>query len=146
MSIHELSTISIFSDLTPEELTAIEHYVFEKQFKAGATLFVEGMKGEVFYIVKSGTVTLFKRNGEKNIPLTQLRVGQLVGVMALLDQEPRSATAKVTEAATLYTITKTCFQGILEATPQGGRKILMSILKIVNQRLRDTNHKLANAL
>ena len=63
--------------------------------------------------------------------------------MAIIDEEPRSATAKVAEDAELIIVTRKAFAEMMRAIPEGAAKILMAILKIVNRRLRETNRKLA---
>ncbi len=141
----DLTQISIFKELSPAELEPVKHLIFERTFKAGSTLFLEGMKGEVFYLVKQGTVEILKKKESQDVRIATLGPGQFVGEMSIIDDEPRSATAKVVDDAILFIVTKKCFQDIMRATPEGANKILLAILKIVNQRLRDTNRKLAQA-
>lgn len=143
--ISDLTQISLFRDLSPAELEPVKHLMFEKSFKTGSTLFLEGMKGEVFYIVKQGKVDISKKKGNEEIVIATLGPGEFVGEMSIIDDEPRSATARVAEEAVLLIITKKCFLDIMRATPAGANKMLMTILKIVNQRLRETNRKLTHA-
>jgi len=105
-------------------------------------LFIEGMQGEVFYLVKRGKVEIRKKRAGVEMVIATLGVGDFVGEMAVLDEEPRSATARVVEETTMLIITRKSFQDILKALPEGAVKILMIILKNVNQRLREANRKL----
>ena len=141
----DLVRVTIFKELSEEELDPVKHLIFERSFKAGSTLFLEGMKGEVFYIVKEGKIDILKKNGGEEVPIATLGPGEFVGEMSIIDDEPRSATAKVSEDSLLLIITKKCFSDIMRATPGGANKILLAMLKIVNQRLRETNRKLAQA-
>jgi CRP/FNR family transcriptional regulator len=139
----DLQQISIFKELASSEIEPIKHLIFERTYKAGSTLFLEGMKGEVFYIIKQGKIEILKKKDLQEIHIATLGSGQFVGEMSIIDDEPRSATAKVLEDSVLFIVTKKCFLDIMRATPEGANKILMTMLKIVNQRLRDTNRKLA---
>jgi len=142
IEIADLARIPMFRDLTPDELERIKHLVFERTFRPGAMLFIEGMQGEVFYLVKRGKVEIRKKRAGVEMVIATLGVGDFVGEMAVLDEEPRSATARVVEETTMLIITRKSFQDILKALPEGAVKILMIILKNVNQRLREANRKL----
>ena len=139
----DLAKISLFRDLSTEELETIRRLMFERTFRAGHTLFMEGMQGEVFYLVKSGRIDILKKRSGRDLPIASLGAGDFVGEMAIIDEEPRSATAKVAEDAELIIVTRKAFAEMMRAIPEGAAKILMAILKIVNRRLRETNRKLA---
>ncbi|MDV7395779.1 cyclic nucleotide-binding domain-containing protein, partial [Arthrospira platensis SPKY1] len=78
----------------------------------------------------------------QEISITTLKPGDFVGEMSLLDDEPRSAAARVSQDAVLLVVTKRHFQEILKASPEGANKIFIALLKIMSKRLRDTNRKL----
>lgn len=145
VDIKDLQKIFIFSDLTPEELDRIKPLIFEKEFKKATMLFFEGMAGGIMYLVKSGQIEIFKKQGSQEIPITTLKPGDFLGEMSLLDDEPRSAAARVSQDAVLLVITKRHFQEILKASPEGANKIFIALLKIMSKRLRDTNQKLIQA-
>ncbi len=142
---NDLSRIPIFRELGRADLDRIKRLMFERAFRKGSMLFLEGMQGEVFYVVKSGTVEILKKKDNEDILIATLGPGELVGEMSILDDEPRSATARIGEDAVLIVVTKKNFQDIMRETPGGANKILLAILKIVNQRLRETNRKLTSA-
>jgi CRP/FNR family transcriptional regulator, cyclic AMP receptor protein len=132
----------LFSDLTDVEIDSIKNLIFEKEYRKGTALFFEGMAGGIMYLVKEGSVDIFKKKGMEELPLATLGPGDFVGEMSLIDDEPRSAAAKVNEASVLMVITKKNFQDILRASPEGANKILISFLKILSKRLRETNRKI----
>lgn len=138
----DLSKFVIFKELTKEELERIKRFVFERTFKAGSTLFMEGMQGEVLYLVKSGKIEILKRKGAEDMLIATLGPDEFVGEMSVIDDERRSATARVAEDAVLVVVTKKSFQDIIRTIPEGASKMLLAILKIVNHRLREANRKL----
>jgi CRP-like cAMP-binding protein len=141
----ELGRMSLFKDLSTEELERIKHLMFERSFKPGSTLFLEGMQGEVLYIVRQGRIEILKKKGETDFLIATLGPGDFVGEMSIIDAEPRSATARVAEESTLLVVTRKCFLDIMQTIPGAANKILLTMLKVVNQRLRETNRKLASA-
>ncbi len=105
-------------------------------------MFFEGMVGGIMYLVKKGGVKIYKKKGLKEIFIAGLGPGDFVGEMSLIDDEPRSAAAKVTEDSILMVITKKNFENILQVSPMSANKILIAFLRILSKRLRDTNKKI----
>ncbi len=142
VDIQDLKKISVFSDLNDEELSKIKNFMFEKTMRKGMTLFYEGMSGGVMYLVKNGEIEIFKRQMPEDIIFAKLGAGSFVGEMSLIDEEPRSASARITKDTVLLVITKSGFNDMIRRNPECGNKILMSFLKILSGRLRDTNKRL----
>jgi CRP-like cAMP-binding protein len=71
--------------------------------------------------------------------LASLKPGEFLGEMTLIENQPRSATARVAEESTLLIMTKKSFQAMLEKHPQMSVKILLEFLKSANRRLRLAN-------
>lgn len=57
------------------------------------TIFREGETGDLAYFVEAGLVRISKLDGEKQVPLGIIEEGGLFGEMALIDDEPRMASA-----------------------------------------------------
>jgi CRP/FNR family transcriptional regulator, cyclic AMP receptor protein len=141
----KLKTIALFKGLDNRELDIVSRKIFEKAYKKGSTLFVEGMAGEVLYIVAEGGVDIVKKikSGEKLI--SSAGPGEIVGEMSLIDEEPRSASGKTNSDSRLVVITKNSFNEMLESDPKIAAKMLMALLKIINKRLRQTDKKFEDA-
>ena len=141
MDYDRLKQISLFKDLTDAELEIVMKKVFEKPYKKGATLFVEGMPGEVLYIVTEGGVEITKKTKGGDTTIAQIGPGEIVGEMSLIDAGVRTASGKTNMDSKLVVITKKSFTDILESDPAIAAKILMALLRIVNGRLRTTDKK-----
>ena len=59
------------------------------QIKAGSVIFREGEAADQLFVIKSGEVRI--QIGNRTV--TELSAGDIFGEMALIDNEPRSATA-----------------------------------------------------
>jgi CRP/FNR family transcriptional regulator len=137
----KLKSISLFKELTDTELDVISKRIFEKVYKKGSTLFVEGMPGEVLYIVTEGSVEIYKRTKDKDVLITTVMPGDIVGEMSLIDAGPRSASGRTGADSKLVVVTKKSFNEMLDSDPGIAAKILMALLKIINKRLRITDKK-----
>jgi len=142
VEVQDLRRSTLFRELTDEEIESIRWLIFEKEYRKGTALFFEGMTGGIMYLVKSGRVEIFKKKGSRELTIATLGPGDFVGEMSLIDDEPRSAAARVIQDSVLMVITKKNFQNILTASPKGANKILIAFLKILSKRLRDTNRKI----
>jgi len=142
-----LHSNQLFASLGPEELERISKLIFVRSYKSGRTLFFEDTPGEVMYLIQTGTVGIFKTGSDKKeLQLATLGGGSFFGEMSLLDDRPRSATARVVEDAELVVITKKAFEQMLETDPGITSKILIALLKAVFQRLRTTDDKFKNLI
>lgn len=137
----------LFGGLNPDELERMSKLIFVRAYKAGRALFYEDTPGEVMYLVQSGQVGIYKTGTDrKELLLATVGPGSFFGEMSLLDDQPRSATAKIVEDAELVVITKKAFEQMLETDPGITSKILIALIKAVFQRLRATDEKFKNLI
>lgn len=90
------SFAQVLSGLTPETLDALTRLMRVKPFPAGATIMAEGDRTNTLYFIESGSVTVFREtmDGQQERFLATLTAGMTLGEMALLDGQPRAATAR----------------------------------------------------
>ena len=89
-----LNESKLFSALQAEELDFLRAAAEERSYPAEAAIFQEGDEGDGIYVVGDGEVrisALITQN-ERRV-LTRVGPGDFFGEMAVLDSEPRSATA-----------------------------------------------------
>lgn len=137
----DMKKIPIFSELSENEIYKVLHLAFEKKYPVGSTLFVEGMTGEVLYIIKSGKVDICKKTEKGELVIASLGPGEFLGELSIIDEGKRSATARVTQDSELIVITKKCFHDILLGDPVITVKLLMHFLKVNAARLRMTDKR-----
>ena len=103
----------------------------EKNFKKyddGDIIFEQGDEGTFMYAVVQGEVEM--RVGDKFV--TSVRENEFFGEMAVLDNEPRSATAHAIESTTLAVITKDRFLEMLRQD----HDFSLQIIRVLINRLR----------
>ena len=106
------------------------------RLKADQTLFTAGEPGDGCYRVEQGLlkVTVVSPSGGERI-LAILGPGALVGELAMIDAQPRSASVVAARDSELRFISRTSFEGIVESNPQ----VYRHIVTLLTRRLRDTN-------
>ncbi|GAB6053739.1 hypothetical protein JCM17960_25590 [Magnetospira thiophila] len=102
---------------------------------AGEIIFREGDPGHEVFIIKSGLVEIsHKDDNDGHVSLAFLGEGNLFGEMALVDNEPRSATATALENTDCYVLPEPLFRENMERTPP----IIQSMIQLLVRRLRHT--------
>ncbi len=128
-----LASISLFGDLSTEELDELSSHLRRQRYAKGDPIFFCGDPGSSLYIVESGRVKigLTADDGREAI-LSLMGPGSFFGELALLDGEPRSADASALEACQLLVLQRDDFARFLEARPQ----VTTRLLAVVSRRLR----------
>ena len=128
--------IELFKDIPDDELKKILEITFVKDYPVGTVLFNEGMDGDVMYVIINGEVQLFKKKEKESILIAALKGGSFFGEMSIIENEKRSAAAKISVPTKMLVITRRTFQQLLEVNPHITSKLLMMILRVMSRRLR----------
>ncbi|MCH2447111.1 MAG: cyclic nucleotide-binding domain-containing protein, partial [Candidatus Marinimicrobia bacterium] len=123
--------VDLFRDISGEEVSHVAQIAEEIEYDSEQTIFKEGDVGDSMFIIVDGAVRIHK--GDKELAV--LSKGKFVGEMALLDQEPRSASVTSTEETTLLEINGEDFYDLMASRME----IMQGIVKILTQRLREAN-------
>ena len=99
--------------------------------RAGGVIFREGEQADELFVIKSGYVRI--QIGNRMV--AELTAGDIFGEMALIDSEPRSATAVAITDVELVPITEKQFLFLVGQTPHFALKVMRTLA----QRLRVTN-------
>jgi signal transduction histidine kinase len=133
-----LESCKLFSELPATELDSLRKVAREMAFAPGQALFKEGDKGDGIYVVKGGLVQISATvgTGDPRV-LSRLGPGDLFGEMAVLDNDPRSATATAEEPTVVYFIGRTELLDMLDKTP----RLATGLVREISRRLRDFNQQ-----
>jgi len=116
--------------------------IYGRDFPADAVVFEEGDPGSRMYVIRSGEVRIVKRVGNREIALARLGPGEAFGEMALLEGQPRSATAVVAAEARLLEIDEAAFADLV----RNNGEIALRLLRRLSARLREANRQIRNFL
>ena len=113
-----MRSVEFFAPLTLGQLEQIVPYIMLCRYRAGETVFKQGEKGDAFYIVKDGSVSvrlpkmlLFSKT------VATLGPGGFFGEMALLSSDPRSATVVSEADSSLFVLLSADFLFVLKQNP-----------------------------
>lgn len=118
-------------------MTDLSHEI--RIFEAGSDMFVEGDSGDEAYLIRSGFVTAWHNESGERIALGTRTEGEIVGEMALIDDQPRSATVTAQERVEAQVITRAQFTALMNESPQ----VLTIILRQMIESLRSSNDLVA---
>ena len=138
-----LAKINLFQGIAPEGLRAIATIASEESHRLGEVVFREGEAGSALYLILDGKVRISREvSGMGEEALAVLGPGDAFGEMALIDDFPRSADARVHERCRLLVISKEALEDLLFLNRDLAYEILWNFLKILSARLRETNDKM----
>ena len=128
--------VPLFKGLNPEDVAKIFSKGMTMTVEKGNVIFYQGTTGNQMYVVLGGKVDLFDQKRH----IASLTTGDLFGEMAVINNEPRSATAVAAETTGLFALSETIFQRLMEK--RVAIRILLNIIGTMSKRLRDMNTKL----
>ena len=135
-----LQKVDLFDGLPEADLRRIAGIVEGSTLPAGEALFEEGDPGDAYYIVFSGAVEILKSSSHGEEKLAVRRSGDGFGEMALLNDAPRSATARASEDTRLMVVPREAFQDLL-----GGDSLALRMMRVLSKALRAVSIRFANA-
>jgi CRP-like cAMP-binding protein len=97
----------------------------------GEILFEEGEVGNVAFVVESGTIEIGRLSGERPVILAELERGSIFGEMALIDDQPRSATARASRETLVRQIGRKEFLEHLRSSPEAAFKMMQQFVAII---------------
>ncbi len=109
----------------------------KRQYKAGQIIFRDGDPGQTMFIVLEGKVEISKVLGDQKTILATLDKGSIFGEMAIIDREPRSATATTLSDTLMLEISRDMFHNRLGEVPGW----MQSFFAILVDRLRSATLK-----
>ncbi|MFZ2959609.1 MAG: cyclic nucleotide-binding domain-containing protein [Candidatus Ozemobacteraceae bacterium] len=137
--IQRLRSVPFLQNFSEDAIYEIALITTEKTFPGRSVVFREGDRGDALYIIKSGRATIGKRNRlDVDVIIATLSDGAIVGDMALIDQQPRSATLSTVTPTTFYIIQEVDFQQLL----YNNREVTRGTLVLLTDRIRRSNERL----
>ena len=135
--IQALREIPLFRELPEEVVASLAARMQRRRYPQGAVVFRQGDIGDAMYIVETGQVAVISE--ETGEVLAYLGPGSFVGEIALLLEQPRSATLRVIIDAELLSLHKQDFDALLAEHPH----LALHMTREIGQRLVRTSHQSA---
>jgi serine phosphatase RsbU (regulator of sigma subunit) len=125
-----------FKGITDEEVEGLRRVAEMRTYPAGHTLCREGAVEHVFYIVAEGQVAITKQLGPHEQRVLALRgAGEFFGEMALIENQPRSATITTLVETTVLEVSEEVFNDFLQHSPG----MALALIRRLTANTRATN-------
>lgn len=125
-------TSSFIQLLVSADRDQLSQSISELRFAAGEVIFHEGADGDSMFLIWSGRVATVKGDLESPVILAYRTAGEIFGEMALLENQPRSASIIALEDTRLLELSRSRFEQLLSEQPAISR----SIMEVLSARLR----------
>lgn len=128
------------AELTEDEWADLTRHGRRRRLSTGTTLFVEGTRSDTVVLVISGRVKIFSSAEDGTEAVLAVRgPGALLGELAAIDEQPRSASVRSMEPLEILTVGSREFTAFLHTHP----RTMWLLLRILADRLRDADRKRA---
>jgi CRP-like cAMP-binding protein len=113
----------------------------KKRYKRSERLVEAGQKTNMLFVILSGTAhVVVNHSSGKELVLAALGVGDCIGEMSLLDNQPHSASVVAASQLDVLVLTREGFNScILHNT-----HMAVAVMRGLVQRLRKANHKITS--
>lgn len=130
-----------------QELQILAAYLTVYKVPEETVILQEGARELFLCLLIGGKVNIFKKDSaQRDQLIAHVNAGMTLGEMALIDGQPRSATAIAASEATLLVMSKEEFLRLTEETPRLAVKLYGYVASLLSQRLRQVSAKLADYL
>jgi Fe-S-cluster-containing hydrogenase component 2 len=111
------------ANLPDDELNHLVHEAQFKRYAAGDTIFNEGDKADGLYMIRRGSVTVSRMVAGKEVVLAYVSAGNYFGEMALVSNQPRSATVRAASSTEAVLLEASRVNEVLASTTSIRKKI-----------------------
>ncbi|MFZ5562408.1 MAG: cyclic nucleotide-binding domain-containing protein, partial [Thermodesulfobacteriota bacterium] len=135
--IHSLSRVKILQVLPPEEVARLIPHVRMVSFKTGETVFSQGDHASELYFIVSGSAQVLRQAASGPHLIAELGEGETFGEIALVSDQPRTATVRAKTDLTVYTLNRKEFTQLVRQSPA----LRDASSRLVTERLQDIQEK-----
>ncbi len=131
-----LRDVAFLNHLKVSEVDKLVSAMHERSYPAGETVFKQGEGGNEFFIVASGSLSVWiKKILRSPVQVATLGPRKYFGEMALVSKKPRMATIKTEVPTKVYFLRREDFDRILMSNPT----IAAGINQVIQQRKVNNN-------
>lgn len=142
-----ISKTKLFGVLERIDINLLASYMSLYKAKGKDIILTEGEDGDYMLLVVEGSIDILKQDKQHCMKhITTIKPGTIIGEMAVVDGEKRFATCIASEPTVLAVLTRDALVQIIDNEPKLGAKILVQLLAMMSEHLRETGGKLVGYL
>jgi CRP/FNR family cyclic AMP-dependent transcriptional regulator len=138
-----VNKVDVFKGLNKWQVDELMSWMQRMEFGANEEIFAEGQLPDGLYLLCQGRVSVNKASSAGKMRLADIEAPSFFGEMGLLNGAERSAGVKAVNRVLCGLLPTDLFEAKLAAHNLTAHMIALNIGRLVCQRLRDTNKKLA---
>jgi CRP/FNR family cyclic AMP-dependent transcriptional regulator len=132
-----------FDDFSREDVQVLAGFMQVYRAEPGGMIIREGDIDDYMLLIIQGKVDIVKTDKRGAIqPMTSVGPGMTLGEMSMIDGEPRFATCIAVEPTTFAVLSRDAMVRIILEEPSLGAKLLIKLVTLLSQRLRQTSSTL----
>ncbi|WP_257459261.1 cyclic nucleotide-binding domain-containing protein [Archangium lipolyticum] len=112
-----MEQVGVFEVLTTDEVAALASSARPIVLGPHERIIVQGNKGSSLFLLQEGGLEVIAKQDGKERVLAELSPGAVVGEIAFLSGEPRTATVRATDSATVIEISAAHLKPLVEGRP-----------------------------
>ncbi|MES2015874.1 MAG: Crp/Fnr family transcriptional regulator [Pseudomonadota bacterium] len=141
-----LDGLELVRDFSYPELETMAGYMSLHATPKGGVIFEEGDLGDFMLIVVDGRIGIYKGGEHGRQLLSSEAKGRIIGEMAMIDHERRSATCVAETDCELLILTSTNLKNLALERPMLAFHFMTSLARILSRRLRRASGMMADFL
>lgn len=131
----------LFADLAVEDIEKISEYGQTRSYPKNSILINKGDENDCFYIIQEGKVKVYISDEMgASIILRYQGPGEYFGELALIDEEPRSASVSTVEDSRVTYVSRSRFEQCLNENPA----LSVKLVRFMSERIRKLTEELSN--
>lgn len=134
-----LKKADLFKSLPDEAIKQVVNELKTRTVKTGEVLFNLGDPGDELIVVQQGKISIYMPDANKPQMGQAIRIfnpGEILGEMALIDQKPRSASARAEVDSVIATLGVESFKHLIESRPE----VAIDLMGGLNGKIRYTTN------
>ncbi len=113
-----LATAPLFKPFSREQRLDLVRRFTAHELSTGTPIIREGEAGRGLFVILDGQVDVTKRDGGERVLLATLGVGDVFGEIALINDEPTTATVQAASKVTVLFLARELFQKLLDVVDE----------------------------
>jgi len=118
MMIQSLSKVRFLQLLPAESVTQLIPYINIRRYPAGMIVFNQGEEGRELFFIVQGRVQVIRNSDNGSKIIDELGTWETFGEMALISDQPRTATIRTIDDVEVYILQKADFEFLLKQSPE----------------------------
>lgn len=140
-----LARTPVFAGLPRRLLARLAVQLFEKAYAPGEIVFHEGDPGKGLFVVLDGEVEVLRETSQGPQRIVAFGPGTAFGELALIDDLPRSATARATGPTRLLILYRSHFEELVAGDRTVALIVMRNLLRLLAGYVRAANVPRAKA-